>query len=336
VAQGSGGQGRPAFIPWIAVFDPDETTSAQRGMYVVYLFAVELGTVTLSLNKGVTELVQRYRVTEGRRRLAQQAAAIRQALPPESIEGLTPTIEILRRTQPDVIFTTTETPPPRTKHSTFAPEFKPKNDAEYHQQVAARLLVNSRNCSRIATYTIVGSTCACWRYSARASATTPSACSKRTTWWPSGETDRLGAVRQEHRLTSLEASLSPLRKHDATSPTTAVRKMGSGHVFIGHRVGRRRDDRETGHGVAAGVRLAGVVGRRACLHASRRNRQTVAAYLAESLIQLPGERLTDPRPSTPAGRARPVAPDYIDPSSLAGIVVGEPWTEPEMDSTRID
>jgi hypothetical protein len=32
---GSGGKGIGAVCPWISVFDPDETTTAQRGMYVV-------------------------------------------------------------------------------------------------------------------------------------------------------------------------------------------------------------------------------------------------------------------------------------------------------------
>jgi hypothetical protein len=31
-----------AVSPWIAVFNPDETTTAQRGMYLVYLFAEDM------------------------------------------------------------------------------------------------------------------------------------------------------------------------------------------------------------------------------------------------------------------------------------------------------
>jgi hypothetical protein len=76
-AAGSGGKGNGASVPWIAVFDPDETTSAQHGMYVVYLFAEDLQTVALSLNQGVTELVEQIGGRRARERLKIQAEAIR-------------------------------------------------------------------------------------------------------------------------------------------------------------------------------------------------------------------------------------------------------------------
>lgn len=91
---GSGGKGNAAVVPWISIFDPDETTSAQRGMYVVYLFAADMSTVSLSLNQGVTELVDRFGTREGRVKLASQAAAIRSRLPKESILGLDETIDL--------------------------------------------------------------------------------------------------------------------------------------------------------------------------------------------------------------------------------------------------
>ncbi|WP_410814341.1 MrcB family domain-containing protein [Micromonospora sp. 067-2] len=94
IAHGSGGQGIPAFVPWIGVFDPDETISAQRGMYVVYLFAVQFGTVVLSLNQGVTDLVQRFKTARGRELLARQATAIRDTLPGGATAGLSPTIDL--------------------------------------------------------------------------------------------------------------------------------------------------------------------------------------------------------------------------------------------------
>jgi len=49
VGDASGGRGNTALVPWIAVFDPDETTTAQRGMYVVYLFAPDGRRVYLHL-----------------------------------------------------------------------------------------------------------------------------------------------------------------------------------------------------------------------------------------------------------------------------------------------
>lgn len=80
VVQGSGGRGNTAVVPWIAVFDPDETTSARHGMYVVYLFDAEMNTVALSLNQGVTDVIQRFGTREGRARLALQAATIRNGI----------------------------------------------------------------------------------------------------------------------------------------------------------------------------------------------------------------------------------------------------------------
>lgn len=53
--QGSPGQGRWARIPWLAVLHRKETTSAMRGVYIVYLFAADMSAIYLTLNQGVTE-----------------------------------------------------------------------------------------------------------------------------------------------------------------------------------------------------------------------------------------------------------------------------------------
>jgi hypothetical protein len=42
-------------VPWIALLDPDVTTTAQKGLYVVYLYHQSLATVYLSMNQGVTQ-----------------------------------------------------------------------------------------------------------------------------------------------------------------------------------------------------------------------------------------------------------------------------------------
>ncbi|TDC03376.1 DUF3578 domain-containing protein [Nonomuraea longispora] len=91
---GSGGKGAPAFVPWISVFDPDETETARHGMYVVYLFAEDMQTVALSLNQGVTELIDRFKTSRGRQLLRQQADSIRAALPPELTAGLEAAIDL--------------------------------------------------------------------------------------------------------------------------------------------------------------------------------------------------------------------------------------------------
>lgn len=54
--RGSGGQGRPTPTPWIAILDPDETTTPQKGIYLVWIFSSDRSKVVLTLNQGVTEL----------------------------------------------------------------------------------------------------------------------------------------------------------------------------------------------------------------------------------------------------------------------------------------
>ena len=56
LVKGSTGVGGLPFVPWVAIFDPDETDSAQRGIYVVYLFAADMKTIYLSLNQGSDDL----------------------------------------------------------------------------------------------------------------------------------------------------------------------------------------------------------------------------------------------------------------------------------------
>ncbi|MFJ9456579.1 MrcB family domain-containing protein [Kitasatospora sp. NPDC101447] len=91
---GSPGRGAGALCPWVAFFDPDETESAQNGMYVVYLFAEDMRTVSLSLNHGVTELHKKYKTKEGNRKLAVEAGAIREALASRGVSDLEPTIDL--------------------------------------------------------------------------------------------------------------------------------------------------------------------------------------------------------------------------------------------------
>lgn len=48
------GQSLP-LVPWIAILDPDVTTTAQEGLYVVYLYRSDLSRVYLSMNQGATQ-----------------------------------------------------------------------------------------------------------------------------------------------------------------------------------------------------------------------------------------------------------------------------------------
>ncbi|MER7420666.1 DUF3578 domain-containing protein [Micromonospora peucetia] len=42
-------------VPWIAILDPEVTTTAQEGLYVVYLFRKDLSRIYLSMNQGATQ-----------------------------------------------------------------------------------------------------------------------------------------------------------------------------------------------------------------------------------------------------------------------------------------
>lgn len=92
--KGSSGQSSPAAVPWIAVFDPDETRSAMHGMYVVYLFAADMRTIYLTILQGSEDL--RHEIKGAARQLlSQQAHAIRQRIGPELRQGTVDRIQLL-------------------------------------------------------------------------------------------------------------------------------------------------------------------------------------------------------------------------------------------------
>ena len=53
---GSVGQGNWATIPWICIFDRSITTSATKGVYIVYLLAKDGKTLYLTFNQGCTDI----------------------------------------------------------------------------------------------------------------------------------------------------------------------------------------------------------------------------------------------------------------------------------------
>ena len=57
-AKGSVGAGRWTDVPWVAVFDKRITTSAQRGVYIVYLLNKDTKELFLTLNQGATDVAQ--------------------------------------------------------------------------------------------------------------------------------------------------------------------------------------------------------------------------------------------------------------------------------------
>lgn len=60
IFRGGAGQGTWARCPWVAIFNPIITDSAQRGYYPVYLFREDMAGVYLSLNQAMTEQKELY------------------------------------------------------------------------------------------------------------------------------------------------------------------------------------------------------------------------------------------------------------------------------------
>ena len=69
----STGKGNWARVPWLAVLNERETTTTQRGLYVVFLFRENMTGVYLTLNQGVTEIVNEHGRTRGRTLLRERA-----------------------------------------------------------------------------------------------------------------------------------------------------------------------------------------------------------------------------------------------------------------------
>lgn len=67
------GQSLPV-VPWIAFLDPDVTTTATDGLYLVYLFSSSLDRVYLSMNQGATQHRRRAEASGLKGRAAETAA----------------------------------------------------------------------------------------------------------------------------------------------------------------------------------------------------------------------------------------------------------------------
>jgi 5-methylcytosine-specific restriction enzyme A len=61
IIEGSAGQGQWVRCPWVAVFDPIVTDSAERGFYPVYLFREDFTGLYLTFNQGVTDVREQYK-----------------------------------------------------------------------------------------------------------------------------------------------------------------------------------------------------------------------------------------------------------------------------------
>ncbi|MFJ5109837.1 MrcB family domain-containing protein [Streptomyces sp. NPDC088551] len=88
VARGYGGQTTPAATPWIGVFDPEINSDAGKGLYLAYIFAADLLTVSLTLQQGITHLEDRLGRGQARQtHLRRQAARLRAAVASQRRNG---------------------------------------------------------------------------------------------------------------------------------------------------------------------------------------------------------------------------------------------------------
>lgn len=79
---GYGGNGDAAFAPWIGVFDLKINRHPQTGLYLAYIFSMDLKSVTLTLQQGVTDLSRRIKGKKAfLAHLEQQADQLYAALP---------------------------------------------------------------------------------------------------------------------------------------------------------------------------------------------------------------------------------------------------------------
>ena len=78
--KGGGGKGVATLTPWTGFFDPDETDTPQRGIYVVFVFSEDLKQLVLTLNQGMEYLRKELGDKAARERLSGDARAIRTKL----------------------------------------------------------------------------------------------------------------------------------------------------------------------------------------------------------------------------------------------------------------
>lgn len=73
---GSVGQGNWAAVPWVCIFDRSITTSATRGVYIVYLLSKDGSSLYLTFNQGCTDIRNTHSKKETIRIMREKAASI--------------------------------------------------------------------------------------------------------------------------------------------------------------------------------------------------------------------------------------------------------------------
>jgi len=75
--KGSIGQGNWASVPWVCIFDRRVTTTAQQGVFIVYLLSEDGNTLFLTLNQGCTKLIETHGKREAIRMMQDIAKEVR-------------------------------------------------------------------------------------------------------------------------------------------------------------------------------------------------------------------------------------------------------------------
>lgn len=73
---GSVGQGNWAMVPWLGIFDKKITTTATRGVYIVYLLVKDGNSLYLTFNQGCTEIKNNHSKKETIRIMREKAGEI--------------------------------------------------------------------------------------------------------------------------------------------------------------------------------------------------------------------------------------------------------------------
>ena len=76
MVRGSVGKGGWAEIPWAAVFDLDETDTLHHGLFVLFVYSADMGSLFLCLNQGSVTFFDSHGRAETNRHLEENAAAL--------------------------------------------------------------------------------------------------------------------------------------------------------------------------------------------------------------------------------------------------------------------
>ncbi|SEQ93495.1 protein of unknown function [Streptomyces radiopugnans] len=102
--EGNGGKGTAALSPWIGVFDPRVSDDSREGLYLAYIYASDMGSVSLTIQQGIEKLAESGkngsklgRGGELRKVVSDRARQIRDHIPAGIIAGWDPHLDLKAR-----------------------------------------------------------------------------------------------------------------------------------------------------------------------------------------------------------------------------------------------